>query len=236
MEAFLNGYRQLAQERSQKKELALQKFQSDFLRLKEGFGDIKHRAEKEGRLHAPGFNIFSVLRLERYEEHTHSAFIAHLLNPKASHGQGFIFLHAFFKYCNQKFQGFPIPAEELEMGQWEIFTELQVPPFGRLDIVFRSPNLNHLYVIENKVDAWEQNLQLKRYDQWLTRQRKHYANGTLMYLTPSIRRAYSAEGISYYHLSYHEDIVAWLEITLPKIDAPSVKEIVKQYRDLARIL
>lgn len=34
------------------------------------------------------FNIFSILKMETDEVKTHSAFLAELLNPKGSHGQG----------------------------------------------------------------------------------------------------------------------------------------------------
>ena len=41
------------------------------------------RAEKEAQ--GEFFNIFSILGVERNEVHTHSAFLAELLNPKGSH-------------------------------------------------------------------------------------------------------------------------------------------------------
>ena len=47
------------------------------------------------------FNIFSILKMETDEVKTHSAFLAELLNPKGSHGQGNIFIDEFVKYKEQ---------------------------------------------------------------------------------------------------------------------------------------
>ena len=56
----------------------------------------KQRKEKE--LKGEFFNIFSILNMERDEVHTHSSFIAELLNPKGSHGLKDEFLRLFIQY------------------------------------------------------------------------------------------------------------------------------------------
>src|SRR6266446_1112235 len=43
------------------------------------------------------FNVFRILGLEAAEVRTHSAFLAELLNPKGSPGQGDLFLRLFLK-------------------------------------------------------------------------------------------------------------------------------------------
>jgi hypothetical protein len=57
------------------------------------------RTSYERVAHATGenFNIFSVLRIEHYEETTHSRFIAELLNPNGCHGKGVLFLNEFLE-------------------------------------------------------------------------------------------------------------------------------------------
>src|SRR5437868_10938799 len=44
---------------------------------------------------APNFNLFQILEVEGMEVSTHSAFLAHLLNPTETHGQGDLFLRQF---------------------------------------------------------------------------------------------------------------------------------------------
>lgn len=46
------------------------------------------------------FNIFSLLRIEHYEESTHSLFIAELLNPNGTHGFKDEFLKFFIEELN----------------------------------------------------------------------------------------------------------------------------------------
>ena len=40
---------------------------------------------------APNFNLFEILELEGKEVSTHSAFLAHLLDPTETHAQGNLF-------------------------------------------------------------------------------------------------------------------------------------------------
>jgi len=57
--------------------------------------NLRKRYALVDKLVARPFNIFSILRAERNERFTHSAFIAELLNPNGSHCQGAIFLKLF---------------------------------------------------------------------------------------------------------------------------------------------
>lgn len=212
-----------------------EEFVQTFERMKAAIVQIKEQAEHEGLIHAPSFNVFEVLNLSRYETRTHSAMLAHLLDPAQSHGQGYLFLKAFLEYCHKKDASFPLPWTDLDAGHWQVVTE-EVTNIGRLDIVLRSPDLNYLCVIENKVDAWEQPEQLKRYGGWLERQRQEYPDQVLIYLTPSGSQAYTAQDFPYLALSYHEDIAAWLSRSLEGIQAPGVRVIIQQYINLAHTL
>ena len=211
-------------------------FQNHFNRLKIEFLDIQQEATENARVHATGFNVFTVLGLSRAENRTHSAMLANLLSPYGDHGQQFLFLEKFIEYCMEKYPDFPQPSEDLKTGQWEVLTELPIPPLGRMDIVLRSPDLNYLCVIENKVDAYEQHEQLVRYGKWLDTQRQFYPDQVLFFLTIDGHKSFSARELEYWCLSYHDDIAGWLFNTLENIQAPTVKVIVQQYIDLIKAL
>lgn len=233
VENFLNGYRALTRNDGN---ASAEWFPHRFDRLRDHLQAIKEQSIEQGLNTAPEFNVFRLLGLSRYEVRTHSAMLAHLLNPRAAHGQQFLFLQTFLEWCASKMSAFPLPQALNENDHWIVSTEYITPTDGRLDIVIRSPDQNYLLVIENKVDAWEQADQVKRYAHWLDSQRREYPDQALIYLTRTGRQAYSAQDASYLTLSYHADIPGWLEKLINQIQAFSVREVVKQYIDLARNL
>ena len=54
------------------------------------------------RITGEKYNIFSILGLSS-DELAHSRFLANLLNPQGSHGQGDIYLKLFFECMREKF-------------------------------------------------------------------------------------------------------------------------------------
>jgi hypothetical protein len=62
--------------------------------LREGSKIVKRQREIS-ILKGENFNLFSVLKFERKENRTHSAFIGEVLNPKGSHMMGTVFLDLF---------------------------------------------------------------------------------------------------------------------------------------------
>ena len=214
----------------------LDTLQNQFIRLKEEFLDIQQIATENALVHATGFNVFSVLGLSRAENRTHSAMLANLLSPYGDHGQQYLFLEKLIDYCHEKYPDFPKPSEDLKTGHWEVITELPIPPLGRMDIVIRSPDLNYLCVIENKVDAYEHQEQLVRYGKWLDKQRQFYPDQALFFLTIDGHKSNTARELEYWCLSYHDDIADWLFKTLDYIQAPTVSVIVQQYIDLIKAL
>ena len=117
------------------------------------------------------FNIFSITKIERYENNTHSAMLAELLNPRGSHHQGDLFLKAFLRILLTKagFNEVEVEAElprllsnvrvhkELNLG----LRDDQQETGGRVDIVIDTPYRR--IFIENKVDASDQDKQILRY-------------------------------------------------------------------------
>ena len=83
--------------------------------------------------------------------------------------------------------------------------------FGRMDIVLLNPLLGFLCLIENKIDAYEQEHQLERYGQWMYSHRQDFPKRALIYLTPYGSAAGTAGNYLYYRLSYRQDIAKWLE-------------------------
>jgi hypothetical protein len=232
VDQFISSYRKFASEGIAN---YVDRFQGEFGRLKKGFTHIREEVIEEARKTAPAYNIFSVLGLSRNETRTHSAMLANLLDPGGSHGQRYLFLETFLERCAHLDPNFPLPSEAINSGRWEVICEL-ITLFGRLDVVIRSADLNFLCVIENKVDAPEQVDQLLRYNRWMETQLEGYSSQALIYLSIHGDPAYTAQGVPYLRLSYRRDIARWLEQTLSEIEAPSVRGVVQQYRNLVRIL
>ncbi|HIE55642.1 MAG TPA: hypothetical protein EYP90_10745 [Chromatiaceae bacterium] len=209
----------------------LNNFIAQFQPFTSSFQQLKEKVTEENKRNAPAFNIFSILGLAHYEVRTHSAFLAHLLNPAAEHGQRHLFLQSFLTFCSQQFSDFSQLTDSVENGRWQIITELHTT-YGNLDIVIRSPELSYLCVIENKIYAGEQQDQLQRYSDWMTTVSKEYTEQALMYLTLSGAAASTSGKATYFRLSYRDHITEWLRQTQQQISAPSVKAVVAQYIDL----
>jgi hypothetical protein len=230
IEAFFTRYQE---NQRTTEDQALCTFQSRFESFKVGYQEVKSKTLAENRQLAPAFNIFRVLSVAHNEERTHSAFLAHLLNPNQSHDQQTLFLEAFLSHCQAKFANFPLQRrpEEIAHAYWLTATEFHTTS-GNLDIVLRSPGFGFICVIENKIYASEQKEQIHRYAQWLETQRKNYPYQILFYLTRTGGESYTAQSAAYEKLSYHNDIHTILSGVLDRIDAAKVKETVRQYMEL----
>jgi hypothetical protein len=212
---------------------AISKFEEDFKRISSQIIPMEEKFTERYLTTAPDFNIFDILDLQRFEVKTHSAFLALLLDPRGVHGQGNLFLRTFIEMFAAKYPKYKGIAYYVG-DQWNIRTELCIPNC-RLDIVLRNNEHHCLFVIENKVDAHEQETQLERYWAWM-KQQTRLSIKALIFLTPDGREGETATKNKYFRLSYHEDIVHWLELTLPHIKALRVKELVSQYIEVVRDL
>ena len=207
-------------------------FASRFAQFKTSFQQVKAAAQKQAREEAPAFNLFYVLGVSHYEVRTHSAFLAHLLDPAGSHGQQYAFLASFLDQCRNRHPHFPLPRGEITRYPWRVQRERGTRRFGRLDIVLSCPDLGYLCVIENKVGAGEQHEQLSRYGQWLNTQEEAFTDRALIFLTPRGYESVSSGGYPYFPLSYYDDIVAWLKSVRPTVEAPNVRQSLSQYLQL----
>ena len=159
------------------------------------------------------FNLFHVLGIER-KETRHSAFLAELLNPQGTHGQQDRFLRLFI-------QQMPFLREY----QWDTtnayaFVEEVIPQndnhpqeTGRMDIVLHCGN--DAIIIENKIDAVDQEQQLLRYYEY----GKNYIKGNvvLIYLTLDGKNASDwstgkqlMANVDYFPISYKSEIENWI--------------------------
>ena len=109
---------------------------------------------------------------------------------------------------------------------------------GRIDVLIKFTNPNYLIVIENKIDAGDQEKQLKRYYNYA--KKKDY---TIFYLTkyghePSIWSTGKNLKEHYWtNISYKKDIKQWLEKCIcNSSDNYTVQETIKQYIGLIDII
>lgn len=195
----------------------------------------------EERKRGEWFNVFNVLGMSTDEVHTHSAFIAELLNPQGSHGCGDEFLKAFIEII-PGLDGFDIETirvktqVELSIGRInEDYTE-----GGRLDIIACTDT--HAIIIENKIHAGDGWKQLLRYHEFAEREYKN--NYRILYLTldggspseESIGKQME-EGENYYSISYASDIINWLQRCIAiAVSKPLVRETLVQYLNLIKQL
>ena len=208
----------------------------DIQRVTEKYNQINAEKYKKGEL----FNIFEVLGMSEDEVHTHSAFIAELLNPKGSHGMGSKPLSLFIEILNNIFDfNFDPDHAKVEVEKYIGPITKDYKRGGRIDIFIISGNRAILF--ENKINAKDQYKQLIRYYNYA---KEHYKkNFALLYLNKEWKIA-SNESITddkiklkanedYYCISYKEEIRNWLQQCLPFAnDKPIVKENIIQYLNL----
>lgn len=224
--------------------LESQFWESKFEQEKEQFEEFKARfipfhADLQGlkKKEAPFFNIFDVLKVSKYETRLHTPFLCHLLNPKASHEQGDLFLNAFFE------QVLGLPFEYNNVTQFIITDELSIMNFGQMDIImlFNYRGRAKAIVIENKIYAHDQPKQLERYYKYLTKSlRLASEDYWLFYLTPYCNSPTSfsidpdlADSLrqesSLFEIGYYKHVIPWLHSCSKQVCASKVKHTLDQY-------
>lgn len=197
----------------------------------------KHTGEK--------FNIFSILKLERREVKTHSAFIAELLNINGSHGLKEIPLKIFIEVVIKKIQRENpyIDSNAIDKFQLDFKNSIAIKEEyhgkvnddysegGRIDIVIKD-NTKKAIVIENKIDASEQTKQLERYN-------FAYPNCPILFLTLYENQPISAGDLilnqDIFTISYKNEITLWIEKCIKESsNLPILRESLKQYNYLIK--
>lgn len=174
------------------------------------------------------FNVFSILKMERKENNTHSAFLAELLNPHGTHQKGNLFLNLFLNTINIGTQldikSAKVKVEHSIGGRDDVLKK-----GGRIDIFIYDKYLNCIS-IENKIDAGDQFAQVERYYNYKT------AQNTVVYLNkygdePSVEsKGELIHGKHFHIISYKDHIIDWLQSCIVESeDLPILKSSIKQY-------
>lgn len=174
------------------------------------------------------FNVFSILNMERLEVQTHSAFIYELLNPKGSHSQGNTYLRPFIEDV--------LEIDDFVYKNIVVDRERSIRGNGRLDLVIE--NDDYLLIIEVKIDAGDQDSQLKRYDDYAKNKGKVYKIYYLtLFETEPSEQSLGGKGriINYKCLSFSFDILNWIRNCIGAGKTPLlpiIRETLLQYSKL----
>lgn len=196
---------------------------------------IAHQKEV-AELRGGTFNVFSILKMERLENSTHSAFITELLNPHGSHLKGNIFLKLFLETLDEISLKLDLATANAKPEYHVGTRDVDSKTGGRIDI-YISDDFNNCISIENKIDAGDQEAQIERYCN------HNKGKNTVLYLTlhgsePSIGSKGALEsGADFYNISYRKHILEWLDKCLKEAaDSPILRETIKQYKILIQKL
>lgn len=201
------------------------------------------KIQEERRIRGDKFNIFDVVGLRSEEEKLHSAFLTELLNAEGNHGQKDAFLKAFIEKITE------IGTNDFKTEGSKAISEYVIGPIdyvtntgGRIDILVTSGDKSSSIIIENKINAEDQEKQLIRYNNF-GRNKKYKNKFKLLYLTLDGHEASKdsagegTEKVNYIKISYREHIVKWLNRCL-ELSAlkPIIRETIVQYLDIIKRL
>lgn len=194
---------------------------------------------EDARIKGELYNVFSIMRVESDEVHTHSAIIADLLNPKGFHGNGDIYLNLFLQEV-PVLRDWGFDTVNAVAGYEQTFgsNKKKSVDRGRIDILIKSGD--KAIIIENKIYAEDQKKQLYRYKRFAESHRGevHDFDYRILYLTlggkaASSRSLYKMASNDYIKISYCGTINKWLEKCIEvTIDKPLVHETLVQYHSL----
>lgn len=236
---FLDRYKDFSKHLERQKIIH---FKAKFDGLFTGYESLRNLIRTFNKKEAHIYNIFDILNIKTYETKTHTPFLKNLLDPNGTHGQEDMFLNSFIQNFipDNKKNYFVLPNKN------DYHVEAEKPIInGIIDIYVQSINPKNRFgiIIENKLLSADQHLQLKRYYDFLDRQKYDDGQMIMFYLTiygidPS---TYSIEkkllddlkdrGIIH-NLSYKADIKNWLQNLIPDIKANKVMYIIEQYLEI----
>ncbi len=232
--------------------------------LFENVKTIQKKHEDFAEVTGGNYNVFKILGVTT-SELSHSSIISNLLNKNGSHGQKDLFLKQFIVLLNEKYRNLVdvrLKNNEFKddkinltlkyLSNFETTISKSMVEYslgtidhakaigGFIDILVSAHEKN--IIIENKIYAIDQPIQLLRY--------KNYdSNAPVVYLTlfpkspsgDSIGEKHSQEtlkeGDDFINVSYSEDIIKWLKTCLKEIyDKPFLRETLTQYLNTINFL
>lgn len=189
------------------------------------------------------FNIFRILNLSTREVRLHSSLLAELLNPNGTHGMKDAFLKLFLHKLSSKIENVDsIHTMNAIVGveKWTGAIDSDKKNGGPIDVYIQLSG-NRNIIIENKINAPDQDSQLRRYHNfdetaylvYLTLDGKE-AND---YTTKNNDYASEADKIDPILISYKIDIKEWLEECKKEAtNHPLLRETITQYIFLIKSL
>lgn len=202
--------------------------------------------ENQASESAANFNLFQILKLEKNEVRTHSAFLSALFaNGTNTHGYKNDFLSKFIQQQKKSKSDNINFINRLnnfnENSDYSVTAEYYIGNIsengsegGRVDIIITDTNNNSI-IIENKIDAGDQDKQLMRYNSW-------DKNAPIFYLTLFGKKPFHdsvgslIEGDNYLCISYKDDIVPWLNECISISENQNIKIPILHYRNLIKNL
>jgi len=220
------------------KEIEIIDLKNDLLRASKLMNDTKVKRQASLKAVKGNFNVFTTLLKEHDEVRLHSRFVTHLLDPKANHDCGRLFLDLFLDTISEGVQ----PHEDenaVEQKSIEKFRSLKLQKcirvrkeYGNIDIYIEFEN--SIIAIENKINAGEQSDQISRYIEFLEATGKSY---TMLYLTLDGKKSDTHEKKEYFRISYREHILKWLEKCLQNTyKFVNINQALQQYNTLIKQL
>lgn len=180
------------------------------------------------------YNLFSVLRSKNDEVRLHSRFLTDLLNPEGRHRLAHFPLKRFLENVCQV---------EVTDGNFDFDVKAE---YQNIDIFLANFTTKQAIIIENKIDAVDQDQQLLRY--FLTVKQLGFKSITVVYLTLD-GRAPSPESVkgqseclndygqTTVNISYSVDVLHWVNaITEKSATQPALRESLIQYTEILKEL
>lgn len=206
---------------------------------------IDRMVTEENKNKGEFFNIIKIMNMASSEVNTHTPIIADLLNPRGSHGQGSIFLIKFLKNCNV---GFDV-NNKVRVFREKRFSCIDSGVTGQIDIGVE--NEDHLIVIENKIYAQDEPLQVYRYYQYA---KQKFNKVTIIYLSmqdnlPSLlslgeiehhgagyHLKKNQESVDLIIINYKYDICGWLNdcLKIQNVNGSNLQFGIQQYLNLIK--
>lgn len=204
--------------------------------------DLLALEERIGR-----FNIFDALGIARAEIR-HSNFLAWLLDPIESHGQGSLFLKAVLMDLlkHARANGFDVPISPIELDGEELRGVEIRRERNNIDLLIKSDEPRFVIAIENKIDSGEHSNQLQRYENTVAAEFADW-KAMFVFLTTDSSAASDEGWVPYSYADIHRvlerahrtnagaighDVVAFLEHYLRTIRSKFMED--KEIDDLCR--
>jgi len=183
------------------------------------------------------YNLFLALLDINDEVRLHSRFIYSLLDPNSSHYQKELFLELFIKACGLEDFG-------LDPQTAKVYKE-----YENIDI-YITDGAKHI-ILENKINAGDQEAQIKRYIKTVQKENDGEADIYVLFLSPQGREpsGYSLSGLKiedgkildkngdetakFKAISYDKEITAWLDICLEETgNLTNLATVISQYKNV----